>query len=135
MRAIETRNEKPLVNLIMVTHAGLAQALLANARKLTGPLPTSCSSFEISLDADPERSGRQLSDLIDKQGGEVLILTDLFGATPSNIATTAAKNRPCRIVAGVNLPMLLRILNYHDLPLAQLVQIAMDGGQGGIMTT
>ena len=66
------------------------------------------------------------------KGQGVLILTDMYGATPSNIAC-ASTTQTVEIVAGLNLPMLIRVLNYPGLSLADLMKKAVSGGREGIM--
>jgi PTS system ascorbate-specific IIA component len=66
-------------------------------------------------------------------GAEVLILADVFGATPCNAALNVADGVRSRVVAGLNVPMLWRALCYADLPLADLVGRAVDGGRQGVM--
>ncbi|MDX1381770.1 MAG: PTS fructose IIA subunit family protein, partial [Xanthomonadales bacterium] len=66
-------------------------------------------------------------------GGGVLVLTDLQGASPANRALRAAHSpRACRVVAGLNLPMLLRVLNYRAEALDDLARIAVEGGVRGV---
>ena len=66
-------------------------------------------------------------------GHGVLVLTDAFGATPGNVATQLAEPGRVAVVAGVNLPMLLRAVCYRAGPLAELVTKAMAGGEQGIV--
>jgi PTS system ascorbate-specific IIA component len=65
----------------------------------------------------------------------VLLLTDAYGSTPSNIATCLAGEQPARVevVAGINLPMLVRIFNYPQLALSAMAQNAVEGGRRGIV--
>jgi Ca2+-binding RTX toxin-like protein len=66
-------------------------------------------------------------------GGDVLVLTDVLGATPANVAQQWARDRKAKIVAGVNLPMLLRSVCYRHEPLEGLLQRAMTGGALGVV--
>ena len=66
-------------------------------------------------------------------GQGVLILTDIYGSTPSNIACALSTKENVRIISGINLPMLIRVLNYPNLELDELVLKAISGGQEGIM--
>ena len=75
---------------------------------------------------------RRLVQEVDSGQG-VLVLTDAFGATPGNVATQLAEPDRVAVVAGVNLPMLLRAVCYRAGPLAELVAKAMAGGEQGIM--
>ena len=96
------------------------------------PLPT--ATVELKADADPEDLIPKLKNVVKAldQGDGVLILTDLFGSTPSNVAQKIqAKN--IRIVSGLNMPMLIRVMNYAQLNLTELVEKARTGGQCGII--
>lgn len=68
------------------------------------------------------------------QGNGVLVLTDMFGSTPSNIASAVVEAKRVRAISGMNLPMLVRILNYPKLSLDELVMKAVDGGREGVLT-
>ena len=68
------------------------------------------------------------------QGRGVIVLTDIYGSTPSNIATRlCGHNGRVVVIAGINLPMLVRLLNYPNLNLTQLADKALSGGQEGIL--
>lgn len=67
------------------------------------------------------------------QGQGILILTDMFGSTPSNIACAVSDRNDIRIVSGLNLPMLIRVLNYPSLSLEELELKAISGGQEGVV--
>ncbi len=86
------------------------------------------------MNDDPDRIRHELnSNIADlDQGMGVLILTDMFGSTPSNIACTVANNKVVRIVSGLNLPMLVRVFNYANLDLEKLKQKAISGGKEGV---
>jgi len=66
-------------------------------------------------------------------GDGVLILTDLYGATPSNIACRLTRFSDVMVVAGLNLSMLIRVLNYPELSLTEMAERAVDGGRQGVM--
>ena len=67
------------------------------------------------------------------RGDGVLVLTDMYGSTPSNIAAGLQKEGKVSVVAGINLPMLIRVLNYPFLDLAALAEKALSGGRDGIL--
>lgn len=124
------------VAVLLITHGRLSQHLVDTVTEmLGGSLSLTTGVLEIRSVQDPEiliKQGQRLSEKLD-QGDGVLILTDAFGSTPSNIATAVAHGKPYEVVAGVNLPMLIRIYNYPQRPLAVLAQTAVDGGQRGVM--
>ena len=121
--------------ILLVTHAGVATALIAAARHVLVQLPDTLDSVELPADADPEQSLREATRHAASldQGEGVLVLSDLYGATPCNIAQRLSEHRArLRWVAGLNLPMLLRALNYAGRPLDELTEIAVSGGHTGI---
>ena len=66
-------------------------------------------------------------------GSGVLVLTDLYGATPCNIASSLLKHPDVRLISGVNLAMVLRILNYSTLSLDEMAAKAIEGGKDGVI--
>ena len=121
--------------ILLVTHVGVAHALMDAARHVLGRLPPELDSVEIAADADPEQALREAAAHAASldHGEGVLVLSDLYGATPCNIATRLGEQSArLRWVAGLNLSMLLRVLNYADKPLDVLARIAVSGGHTGI---
>ena len=124
------------VSLLIISHHEIANAFLDAVKTTFGenlPMPT--STVEIQSDSDPDTLVPELKKICKSidQGGGVLILTDIFGATPSNVAKKLSENENIRIVTGLNLPMLMRVLNYPDLTLAELAEKATTGGRCGII--
>ena len=122
------------VGILLVTHEGIGSALLAVATRLLRNLPLACEAFEVPFDADPDAVLPQASAAMRRvDGGHgVLLLTDLYGATPANIAARLARlGTPARRVSALSLPMLLRVMNYADLPLDELPAIAAAGARNG----
>jgi mannose PTS system EIIA component len=76
--------------------------------------------------------GRRMIERLDRGAG-VLLLTDAFGSTPSNIANRLAEVPRTAVVAGINLPMLVKIFNYPQLDLAAMTRAAVEGGQRGVV--
>lgn len=124
------------VSIVMITHQEIGHAL-SNATKTTfgDKLPLPISTIEIQPDTDPETLVPELKRLIKSldQGDGVLILTDLFGATPCNIARQLQGHDNVHVVAGLNLSMLIRVMNYAHLNLDQLAETALKGGHEGII--
>jgi PTS system mannose-specific IIA component len=124
-----------MVGILLVTHNGLGNSLLDCVGHVLGDLPPKLMSLAVLASDDPhskEAEGRALIRQLD-QGTGVLLLTDIFGATPSNIATRLCQPGRVQGVAGVNLPMLLRVLVYRDKPLAELAEVAIEGGRNYIV--
>ncbi len=121
--------------LLIITHDRLGANLLATATALFGSCPLRAEVISVALDVDTERlmhTAREVLRGLD-QGGGVLVLTDMYGSTPGNIASNLRCDERVVVVAGINLPMLLRVLNYAHLPLAELAQKAISGGGAGIL--
>lgn len=124
-----------MVGILLITHNGLGDSLLDCVRHVTGSIPPHLKSLSVLAEDDPlqkEEQGRALIKLLD-QGKGVLLLTDIYGATPSNIARRLCQPGQVEGVAGVNLPMLLRVACGPEMPLLTLAQRAVQGGQDCIV--
>jgi len=124
------------VGILLVTHGKLGAYLLETMHDMLGELPLAADVLEVDREqarAELVAQGRQLIERLDSGDG-VLVLTDAFGSTPSNVANQLAQEvGPVEVIAGVNLPMLIRIFNYPKLPLAEQAQKAVEGGTRGIL--
>ena len=123
------------VALLFVSHQHIASHLLALTESLhTEPLHN-CAVIEVPLDASVEQklsaAQAHINNLHLADG--LIIITDMFGGTPSNIAQALARQYRAPLVSGLNLPMLMRIYNYRDTPLPTLLDKVISGGQQGIM--
>ena len=124
------------VGILLVTHEGVGSALLAVATRLLRNLPLACEAFEVPFDADLDALLPAASGALRKvDGGDgVLVLVDMYGASPSNLAARLAQlGTPVKRVAGANLPMLLRVMNYPEQSLAELQSTASVGGRNAVM--
>ncbi len=122
------------VGILLVTHPGIGSALVEVATRLLRQLPLKTEAFELGFDDDPDTALPLASAALRRvDGGDgVLILTDLYGASPSNLASKLARlGTPARRVASLNLPMLLRVMNYAELPLDELPAVAAAGARNG----
>ncbi len=121
------------VGLLIVTHGGIGAALLETATTMLQSCPLRTEVLGIAQDSEPSevvcRARRTAAALDEGQG--VLVLTDMYGSTPSNIAGALAGEQ-VRVIAGVNLPMLVRVLNYPALALAEMAEKALSGGHDGV---
>ncbi|MEO7052599.1 MAG: PTS fructose IIA subunit family protein [Rhodanobacter sp.] len=123
------------VGVLLMTHESVGKALISAAHHVMPKLPLRVTAVEVPPQSDPEvmrsltaHHARELD-----HGDGVLILADLYGATPCNIGLSlGALGIHLRCVSGLNLPMLLRVLNYAEKPLDELAEIAASGGRGGI---
>jgi PTS system ascorbate-specific IIA component len=120
--------------IFIVAHAPLAQALKACAMHVYPECAAEVLALDVKADDTPEQSLQAAQQLwVDFPNGDVLVLTDVLGATPANIAQQWARERKAKIIAGVNLPMLLRSVCYRHEPIEGLVQRAMTGGALGVV--
>jgi PTS system mannose-specific IIA component len=124
------------VSILIISHEKIGSALLNAVKQAFGSeLPLSVATVELEANADPEILIPKLKKVVQalNQGDGLLILTDLFGSTPSNVARNIQDHKDIRIVTGLNLPMLIRVMNYPKLNLSQLTEKARTGGQNGII--
>jgi PTS system ascorbate-specific IIA component len=128
-----------MTGIVVIAHAPLASALGQCVEHVYSCEPGVTRREVRVLDVTPGETfeasvarARALVAEVDAGQG-VLVLTDAFGATPGNVATQLADPGHVAVVAGVNLPMLLRAVCYRAGPLAELVTKAMSGGEQGIL--
>jgi len=123
------------VSLLIIAHAPLGQAVLDAATGTLGRNPLRSAVLDVVRDSEPSINIIQAQRLVEEldQGDGVLVLTDIYGSTPSNIACTLLQKENIRIVTGLNLPMLIRVMNYADLDLAAITEKACSGGHDGIL--
>lgn len=123
------------IGLLLITHNDIGASLLETATVMLGLCPLHTETLGITTDCDPDQlrgEAMKITKELD-QGDGVLVLTDIYGATPSNIACSLQEEGKTSVVAGLNLPMLVRVLNYPRLDLANLTEMAVSGGHIGIM--
>lgn len=122
--------------ILLITHPGIGTALLSTASRLLDTCPPRIKCLDVPVDANPEtmltRASRRVLELDDGEG--VLVLTDAYGSTPSNIACQLTKSHHAKVVSGLNLPMLIRVFNYFSENLDSLSHKAVGGGTRGIQT-
>jgi len=124
-----------MIGVFLLTHASLGEALLQCACHVLNKRPAHVMQLGVSGQDDPLDLlplARQMRDLVEAGSG-VLILTDIYGATPANIAMKLREEGRCEVITGVNLPMLLRVLTYRERDMKTLVQRAVSGGCDGVI--
>ncbi|MCW9023606.1 MAG: PTS fructose transporter subunit IIA [Gammaproteobacteria bacterium] len=122
------------VGLLILTHSEIGHSLYDTAVAIVGSATLQTEILVASMDCNIEQrlnEARRILKQLDKGQG-VLILTDMYGATPSNIASELLSKQTI-LVSGINLPMLLRVMNYPDLNLDELAEKAVTGGQDGVL--
>lgn len=123
------------IGVLLINHHPLGQTLLDISMKTLSACPLATQVLDVPLDAEPEKMCAQAQAMVQQldTGDGVLILTDLCGSTPSNIACRLVRHCNVVVVAGLNLPMLMRVLNYPELSLAEMAERAVDGARQGVM--
>jgi len=121
------------VSLLVITHDNIGAALIDTASSMLGVRPLHIDVISVGKESNPDTVVSDAEELIKNHDG-TLVLTDMYGSTPSNIACRLRSNHNVRVVGGVNLPMLVRVLNYPGLGLDELVVKAVSGGKDGVMS-
>ena len=122
------------VGMLLITHGQIGRALLDTAASTLGFCPLDTAVLTLSPRSDPdliEEKARYLARQLD-QGDGVLVLTDIYGSTPANIACRLLGTHQIRVIAGLNLPMLICVFNYPTLSLDELADKAISGGRDAI---
>jgi PTS system ascorbate-specific IIA component len=124
-----------MIGILLVSHGAFGESLIHSASHVLGKRPLFLRQVGVTVHDDPEAIIPVAEDLIRflDQGKGVLVLTDIYGATPSNIAAKLLKPGRVEGVAGVNLPMLIRALTYRDEPLEVVLEKALSGATEGIL--
>lgn len=124
-----------MIGLLIITHNNIGVELVKTATAMLGMCPVMTKVLSVMPNSDPDIILHEAQrSIVELNGGEgVLVLTDMYGSTPSNIATHFINEKQVRIIAGINLPMLVRVLNYPKLDLHQLANKAVSGGGDGIL--
>lgn len=122
------------VGIIIVAHTDYASALLRTTEFILGPLGD-CTSISVDAAFAVSETVQRLDDaarLLDKGAG-VLILTDMFGGTPTNLSLALLNTHRVEVVTGVNLPMVLKAFSARTLPLKELAELVGEAGRSGIV--
>jgi PTS system mannose-specific IIA component len=116
-----------LIGLVIATHGRLGEELLKTAELIIGPVDN-CRTVPVELDLSPDALKSQMEKAIktQDQGQGVLILTDMFGGTPSNISLSFLREDQVDVLSGANLPMLLRACQQREKPEMTLRTLALD---------
>jgi PTS system mannose-specific IIA component len=124
-----------MIGLVLVTHAGLAGALVASAEMIVGPIEA-CASVEVAPGEKADGIMARVVSAVESVSADgAIIMTDLFGGTPSNMAMSFLKEGRVEVLTGVNLPMIIEFCSKRErLPLAELaVELQRCGREGVII--
>ncbi len=120
-----------MIGIVIVTHGGLAGEFRAAMEHVVGP-QSHVETISIGPEDDMEERRRDILAAVKRadQGPGVVVLTDMFGGTPSNLAISVMNEQRVEVIAGVNLPMLIKLASVRaDVPLEKAVDLAKESGR------
>ena len=124
-----------MIGILIIAHGGLGESLIHCVTHVLGKQPLQLAHFAVGTDDDPSDLLPQAQQVVStlNTGSGVLILSDIYGASPCNLVTKLLAPGKVEGVAGVNLPMLVRVLNYRDKPIKVCLEKAVTGGRDGVV--
>jgi mannose PTS system EIIA component len=124
-----------MIGVLIVTHGEIGTALLASASQILGGNQDQVLTLSVWRQDDPDDLVLRARELLERldAGDGVLVLTDIFGATPGNVVSRLLDDGSIEGVSGVSLPMLLRVLTARNGSISGAVQRAMSGGAEGVV--
>jgi len=124
-----------MIGILIISHGTLGESLIHCVSHVMGARPPMLQQFSIDAYDDPVTLLPQAQKMVEAldDGHGVLILSDIYGATPSNLVGELLKNGRVEGIAGINLPMLVRVLTYRNGSLDMLVEKAVSGGREGVV--
>ncbi len=120
--------------LFFITHEGIASNLLKTDEAIVQKTNSNLSFFEVPMDLTIDKIVNSIEDKLKQLTIDegIFFITDIYGSTPSNIAQQLANKYKTHLITGLNLPMIIRLLNYRDEPAETLLQKALEGAHHGI---
>lgn len=127
-----------MAGILIVAHTPIASAMLDFVEHIYGSIPDKIQALDIPAHEDTKISTQRLRAAVDfvSESKQVLILTDILGATPANVAGKLAQNdsqNQIMVITGLNLSMLLRAVSHRNEPIEQIVEKSIQGGTQGVM--
>ena len=125
-----------MIGVLIISHEPLGTALLSCTRHIFGRLPPQVAALDVIPDEDTNEASEASRQLFARisDGSGVLVLTDIYGATPSRIAAKLAEPYKCVVIAGANLPMLVKAINYRKgRDLEEVADLIMPAAKEAIM--
>jgi PTS system mannose-specific IIA component len=125
------RGKDGMIGLVIVTHGGLAMEFRAALEHIVGP-QSQIETVAIGPEDDMAQRRAEILEAVRRSdsGSGVIVLTDMFGGTPSNLAISVMDEAGCEVIAGINLPILVKLASLRrELPLAEAVARARDAGR------
>lgn len=127
--------DRDIIGIIIVAHGGYGSAVLNAAESIMGP-QEDCASISVDIAHEVDEAVRRLNDAAQRldRGAGVIILTDMFGGTPTNLALSLLGQHRAEVVTGVNLPMLMKVIEARrTLQVEELAVQAGEAGKAGIV--
>ena len=124
-----------MIGILVVTHGSIGESLLSSAAQILGQAPQQVAVLSVWRQDDPDDlvlRARELIEALDAGEG-VLVITDIFGATPGNVVSRLLEDGHIEGVSGASLPMLLRVLTSRNGSLSAAVKRAISGGAEGVV--
>ena len=124
-----------MIGILIIAHGTLGESLIHCASHVMGTRPPLLGQLSVGIHDDPVRLLPQAQQMVKEldQGDGVLVLSDIYGATPCNLACKLLEQGHVEGMAGVSLPMLVRALTYRNKSMATLIEKALSGGHEGIV--
>ncbi len=120
--------------ILLVTHPQIGKAMASVIGQVFSPLPLPLLAFDAPMDGNHDQCNAEIEKALSDIHpiGHILMLTDIEGATPSNVASRLCAHYPIDLISGLNLPMLFKLMNYPNAKPSELVDMALAGAQSGI---
>ena len=124
-----------MIGILIIAHGSLGESLVHCVTHVLGKQPPQLAHFAVGTNDDPTDLLPQAQQTVNalNTGSGVLILSDMYGASPCNLVAKLLTPGKVEGVAGVNLPMLVRVLNYRDKPIKTCLEKAISGGRDGVV--
>ncbi len=124
-----------MIGILIVAHGTLGESLIHCASHVMGGRPPQLKQLGVGVHDDPSLLLPQAQEMVREldQGQGVLVLSDIYGATPCNLASKLLLPGRVEGISGVNLPMLVRAIAYRHEPLEVLLEKAISGAVGGVV--
>ena len=121
--------------LFFITHDGIASSLLHIGESIIGRPMSNLAYHEVAMDSSVLQAMKSIESKLQTLdlSDNLIFITDIIGATPSNIAQQLAAKYDAKLISGVNLPMVIRLLNYRDTDIRELTSKAIDGARDSVV--
>ena len=122
-----------MLNIVIIAHSEIANSFAYCAEHILSRRIENLYIFPVKKISSPDETYEKAKQLLAKLKGDVLILSDIFGATPCNIATKLIEKGRVELVTGINLAMLIRAISYSNKTLDVCIVKTLEGGHNGII--